>query len=107
MSKTLLLLVCFGTTLSLQAAEPLQMIRALGASSKGQFVAIEEYGYNAGLKTYYSRIKLLNVWKKEYVSPVVEVEQDARLPADLLRVREAAKQRAAVHFQRFNIITSG
>lgn len=83
------------------------MIHAMGASKKGQFVAIEEYGYNAGLKTYYSRIKLMNVWKKEYVTPVVEVEQDARLPADLMRVREAAKARAEVHFEKFNIITSG
>ena len=102
-----LVIICLGMGFSLQAAEPLQMIHALGASSKGQFVAIEEYGYNAGLKTYYSRIKLMNVWKNEYVSPVVEVEQDARLPADLVRVREAAKERAAVHFQKFNIITSG
>jgi|GEM_PF-3999613 len=89
------------------AAGRVEMIHALGASSKGQFVAIEEYGYNVGLKTYYSRIKLMNVWKNEYVTPIVEVEQDARLPADLMRVREEAKARAMVHFEKFNIITSG
>lgn len=107
MIKKLLIAVCLVSSLCVHARDSLQMIQALGASSKGQFVAIEEYGYNAGQKTYYSRIKLMNVWKKEYVSPVVEVESDARLPADLMRVREAAKERAAVHFQKFNIITSG
>ena len=87
-------------------ARSTQVIKALGASPKGQFVAIEEYGYNSGLKTYYSRIKLMNVWKKEYVGPVVEIEEGAQRPSDLSRVREAAKARALESMSKFNIIIS-
>lgn len=86
-------------------ASPVQ-IAAIGSSPKGQFVAIEEFGYNQGLKTYYSRIRFMNLWKKEYAGPVVEVEQGARHPDDLERVREKAKRSAEPHFEKFNIVTS-
>lgn len=86
-------------------ASPVQ-IAAIGSSPKGQFVAIEEFGYNQGLRTYYSRIRFMNLWKKEYAGPVVEVEQGARHPDDLERVREKAKRSAEPHFEKFNIVTS-
>ena len=82
------------------------MIRTLGASPKGQYVAIEEYGFNAGLGTYYSRIKLMNVWKQEYVAPVIEIEEGARRPTDLQRVRDTARERAASDMNKFNIVLS-
>lgn len=81
-------------------------IAAIGSSPKGQFVAIEEYGYNQGLKTYYSKIRFMNLWKKEYAGPTVEIEQGARHPDDLKRVREKAKRSAEPHFEQFNIVTS-
>lgn len=90
---------------SVAQASPIQ-ITTLGSSPKGQFVAIEEYGYNQGLRTYYSRIRFMNLWKKEYAGPVVEVEQGARHPDDLERVREKAKRTAEPHFEKFNIVTS-
>ncbi|MBY0516529.1 MAG: hypothetical protein K2P81_06450 [Bacteriovoracaceae bacterium] len=87
-------------------ASPIQMINAIGASPKGQYVAIEEYGYNAGLKTYYSRIKLLNVWKNEYAAPVVELEKGAQRPTDLNKIREKVKKLAAENLEKFNIVLS-
>ncbi len=84
-----------------------QMINALGSSPKGQYVAIEEYGYNSGLKTYYSRIKVMNVWKNHYVTEPVEIEKGARRPSDLIQVRKEALEQAAMDLVRFKIDISG
>jgi predicted secreted protein len=87
-------------------ASTVQMINALGASPKGQFVAIEEYGYNPSLKTYYSRIKLMNTWKNSYVAPPFEIERGARRPSDLHDVRQEARAHAAEEMAKYNIETS-
>ncbi len=84
-----------------------QMINALGSSPKGQYVAIEEYGYNAGLKTYYSRIKIMNVWKNHYVSEPIEIEKGARRPSDLVQVRKEVLEQASEEIARFKIDLSG
>lgn len=85
----------------------IQMINALGSSPKGQYVAIEEYGYNSGLKTYYSRIKVMNVWKNNYVSEPVQIEKGARRPSDLMQVRREALEQASEKMAKFNIEISG
>lgn len=85
----------------------IQMINALGSSPKGQYVAIEEYGYNSNQKTYYSRIKVMNVWKNHYVTEPVEIEKGARRPSDLVQVRKEALEQAGMDLARFKIDLSG
>lgn len=80
-----------------------QMIDTLGASPKGQFVALEEYGYKSLNHSYYVRIKVMNVWKKEYVGNTIEVELPAHRPAFLKKAREKAKILAQEELSRFHI----
>jgi predicted secreted protein len=80
--------------------------KAIGASPKGQYVAIEEFGYNAGHRTYFSRIKFINVWKNTYAAPPIEIEINARRPSDLNEVREQALQNAAENLAKYNIEVS-
>jgi predicted secreted protein len=80
-----------------------QMIDTLGVSPKGQFVAIEEYGYKVQNHSYYVRIKIMNVWKKEYVGKSVEVELPAHRPVFLEKARSRAKVLAFEELSRFKI----
>lgn len=79
------------------------MIDTLGASSKGQFVALEEYGYKPQSHSYYVRIKIMNVWKKEYVGKLVEVELPAHRPVFLDKARARAKILATDELKQFGI----
>lgn len=88
---------------SLSFASEHQMIDTLGASPKGQYVALEEYGYKLQSHSYYVRIKVMNVWKKEYVGKEVEVELPAHRPNFLKKAREKAKMMAQEELKRFNI----
>jgi predicted secreted protein len=105
--KTLFLVCLWLFSFSALATQQRRMFHSLGSSPKGQFVAIEEYGLDAGRGIYFSRIKLMNVWKKEYVGPVVEVERTARLPLDLDVARKEARVSANEHLERYQIKTSG
>lgn len=80
-------------------------IDTLGVSSKGQFVALEEYGYRAHTHSYFVSIKIINVWTKEYVGLPVEVEETAERPYFLKMAREKAKKLAADELKKFNIIS--
>lgn len=80
-----------------------QMIDTLGASPKGQFVALEEYGYKSQNHTYYVVIKVMNVWKKEYVGSPVTVEVPAHRPNYLQKARSQAKALAQEQLLRFGI----
>ena len=86
----LFFILCFLFLVNAQASE-LQVIDTLGVSSKGQFIALEEYGYKASGHTYYVKIKVMNVWKKEYVGKNYEVEVPAHQPSFLKNAREKAK----------------
>lgn len=101
------ILLCFLTLASFTSWAGPVNITSLGVSPKGQYVAIEEYGYNPGLRTYYSRIRLLNLWKNTEAAPMVEVEHTARSPEDLLRAREEARSKATASMEKLNIVTSG
>lgn len=92
----------FLLTGSLLASE-YQMIDTLGASSKGQFVALEEYGYKAESHTYYVTIKVMNVWKKEYVGQRIEVEVPAHRPNFLNKARSRARLMAQDHLRLYGI----
>lgn len=80
-----------------------QMIDTLGVSSKGQFVALEEYGYKSQSHTYYVTIKVMNVWKKEYVGQKIEVEVPAHRPNFLEKARARARFLAQDQLRRFGI----
>jgi predicted secreted protein len=80
-----------------------QKIDTLGVSSKGQYVALEEYGYKADQHTYYVTIKFINVWKKEYVGSQIEVVSPAHRPDFLVKAREKAKILAHDQLKQFNI----
>jgi predicted secreted protein len=94
---------CFMSAMSL--GSPVR-IEAIGASPKGQYVAIEEYGFNQGLNTFYSRIRLMNLWKNQDAAPLIEIEKKARHPDDLIRIREEARLQATQQLEKYNIVTS-
>lgn len=79
-------------------------INALGVSKKGQYVALEEYGYTPHKNTYFVQIKIMNVWKKEYVGMSYEVEVPA-VGSNLKEARAKAKNMAKSELERFNIST--
>lgn len=80
-----------------------QMIDTLGSSPKGQFVALEQYGYKVQSHTYYVSIKVMNVWTKKYVGSAVDVELPAIRPNNLHKAREKARILASEELKRFNI----
>jgi len=82
-----------------------QKINSLGVSKKGQFVALEEYGYTPHKNSYYVHIKIMNVWKKEYVGMTFTVEVPALGSNQLKEARAKAKNMAKSELERFNIST--
>jgi predicted secreted protein len=80
-----------------------QIIDTLGSSSKGQFVALEEYGYKFQTHTYYVRVKIMNVWKKQYVGKSIEVELPAHRPNFLEKARIRARVLANEELKKFQI----
>lgn len=78
-------------------------INTLGSSGKGQYVALEEYGYRADSHVYYVTIKIMNVWKKEYVGSTIKVESPALRPDKLSEARLRAKRLAQDELKKFNI----
>jgi predicted secreted protein len=93
--------------LSLQSsfASRQQFFDVIGSSSKGQFVALEEYGYHPDRNVFYVQIKIMNVWKKEYVGTPTMVEvsaQGGRI--ELARAREKAKLLAQEDLKKFNVL---
>lgn len=98
----MLFLVLFITSLNVLASEH-QMIDTLGTSPKGQYVALEEYGYKSQSHSYYVRIKVINVWKKEYVGKEIAVELPAHRPNYLKKARSKARILALEELKRFDI----
>jgi predicted secreted protein len=80
-----------------------QRINTLGVSKKGQFVAIEEYGYLPTSNTYKVSIRILNVWTKEFVGESVALEEPARRADSLQTMRERARFLAHGEMAKFNI----
>lgn len=81
-----------------------QKIDVLGTSPKGQFVAVEEYGYRQGTHMYYVTIRVMNVWKKEYVGDTVQIELPASRPYVLKKARSEARELAQNTFKKYQII---
>ncbi|MFP5387340.1 MAG: hypothetical protein ACLGHN_14780 [Bacteriovoracia bacterium] len=102
MNRICAFIILFSLITSAWASEH-QMIDTLGVSPKGQYVALEEYGYKSLNHSYYVRIKVMNVWKKEYVGNTIEVELPAHRPTFLKKAREKAKILAQEELNRFHI----
>ena len=77
-----------------------QKIDVLGTSKKGQFVAVEEYGYRPGTHMYFVTIRVMNVWKKEYVGDKIQVELPATRPYFLKKARAEALELAQSTFKK-------
>lgn len=80
-----------------------QVFDTLGVSPKGQYVALEEYGYKLENHAYYVSIRIMNVWKKEYVGTPVLVELPAYRPDILQKARDKARILAEENLKRFQI----
>ncbi len=88
---------------SAASAREHQVIDTLGSSKKGQYVALEEYGYEQQRHSYFVRIKVINVWTSEYVGRSINVELPALRSNDLQKARERAKVLAQDELNRFGI----
>ncbi len=99
--KILFLLILFMLPSAFAANK--QKIDVLGTSSKGQFVAIEEYGYRPGTHMYFVTIRVMNVWKKEYVGDNIQIELPASRPYVLKKARAEALELAQNTFKKYNI----
>lgn len=83
-------------------AKMMVKVKALGSSPKGQFIAFEEYGYRTGRKLPFSKIRIMNVWKNQYVETPIHVvgKVDGH---ELDDVRLEAKKLARKKLKKFDI----
>lgn len=88
---------------SVSFAREHQVIDTLGSSSKGQFVALEQYGYKSLTHSYYVKIQVMNVWTEEYVGKSIEVEMPAHRPFMLDKARSRAKELAKDQLTKYDI----
>ncbi len=102
--RTLLILSTLAIALFSQVAFSKNLIRvkALGKSSKGQYVAFEEYGFTNNSKTPFSKIRVMNVWKNKYVTKEIKVISTNK-NSNLEEVRAKAKKLAKKDLISFNI----
>lgn len=101
MKLILLLFILINATVSFSREH--QMFDTLGTSKKGQFVALEEYGYKSQTHSYFVKINVMNVWTEEYVGQSVEVEMPAHRPFVLDKARARAKELAQDILQKYDI----
>lgn len=101
MKFILFLFIVINSTVSF--AREHQMIDTLGSSSKGQFVALEQYGYKSHSHSYYVKIQVMNVWTEEYVGQTIEVEMPAHRPFMLEKARARAKELAKDQLTKYDI----
>lgn len=80
-----------------------QIINTLGSSSKGQFVAVEEYAYVPVRKTFRVSVRILNVWTHEFVGEKFTLELPARRPYSMNGVREKVKLMAHDELLKYKI----
>jgi len=101
LNKTLFILFVLMTTQVM--AKQHNRIDYIGSSKAGQFLALEEYGYEPNGHVYFVNIRVLNVWTKQYVGPKIEITENAARPFLLQRARAKARQLSIETFQKYNI----
>ncbi len=79
------------------------VIDMLGSSAKGQFIALEEYGYHPIEREFYVKIQIMNAWKNTYVSKPIEIKLPAQNQLRLDDAREKARALAQDDLMKFNI----
>ena len=78
-------------------------VDTLGTSAKGQFIALEEYGYRSDKHVYFVEIRILNLWKKKVVGDIIRVEEPAHSVNFLQETRTKAKKMAENQLKQFGI----
>jgi predicted secreted protein len=99
-----LIIFCLFIQSSVSMASSLVQVKAIGVSPKGQFVAFEEFGFTHESKVPYSKIRVMNVWKNEYVLKTIFVS-DPSSEMKLEQVRAKAKKLANEQLKQLNIST--
>lgn len=84
------------------SATNLIRVKTLGKSPKGQFIALEEFGFKNNAKVPFSKIRVINVWKNKYVTKTIYVT-DPQNQMKLEQVRAKAKKLAKKQLKAFNI----
>lgn len=100
MKNLALILVLFSSQLAF--SKNLIRVKAIGKSSKGQYIAFEEYGFTNDARTPFSKIRVMNVWKNKYVTKEVKVIAP-NSEVKLEEVRAKAKKLAKKGLKSFNI----
>jgi len=97
-------IILFGLLLSLNCfSSSREYVDTIGSSPKGQYVAFETYGFKPEEKKFYSSIKIMNVWKKQYVGSIIEAEMPAFTKDSLSKVRAKARTLALENLKKFQI----
>ena len=78
-------------------------VDTLGTSAKGQFIALEEYGYRSDKQVYFVEIRILNLWKKKVVGDIIRIEEPAHSVNFLQETRFKAKKMAENQLKQFGI----
>ena len=101
MTKCILLfMMCMSFSVFAINPRPVVKVKVLGSSSKGQYIAFEEFGYKSGRSLPFSRIRVLNVWTNKYVK---EIHQITSRKNHLIDVRKKVKMMAIKTLEKFNI----
>lgn len=100
--KLLIILILLSIQ-SLALANTTVSVHPIGSSPKGQYVAFEEFGYLNNSKVPFSKIKIMNVWKQQYVGTEISVLSSKKRNLNLSQVRAKARKQATKHLKEFNI----
>lgn len=78
-------------------------IHAIGSSTKGQYVAIEEYGQSLDGKKMFSKIQVLNLWSNKSVDENIQYS-DKLDESGLNEARSKARNKVSATLAKIGII---
>lgn len=96
-----LLLCSLASYGSIALGKTVVRINPLGESSKGQYIAYEEYGYLGNSNQPFVKLKIMNVWKNKYVEDFKLMGDDAD---SLEEIRKKIKNDYENLFAKYSII---
>ena len=97
----LLIALCLILSAQHSFARSIVKVSHVGSSSKGQFVAFEEFGFSDD-KIPFSRIRVFNAWKNKYVSREFKAT-GVNAKESLESIRDKVKKLAIRELKTFNI----